>query len=89
MNNLVLCAVLIAPMQGVSDTRRIRNQDTTRDETMTKKQSTGLILMLVSAAVGIQLTLFSPILRGWFYSICLGVLIITFASGADLFRGNE
>lgn len=56
---------------------------------MTKKQSTGLILMLVSVAVGIQLTLFSPILRGWFYSICLGVLIITFASGADLFRGNE
>jgi hypothetical protein len=56
---------------------------------MTKKESTGLVLMLGSAAAGIQLTLFSPILRGWFYSICLGVLIIVFASGADLFRGNE
>jgi hypothetical protein len=45
--------------------------------------------MLGSAAAGIQLTLFTPILRGWFYSICLAALIIVFVSGADLFRGNE
>jgi hypothetical protein len=65
-------------------------KDTTRDETMTKKENTGLVLMLGSAAAAIQLTIFfSPILRGWFYSICLGALIIVFASGADLFRGNE
>lgn len=56
---------------------------------MTKKQSTGIALMIGSVAAGIQLTLFSPILRGWFYSICLGALIIVFASGAELFRGNE
>jgi len=61
-----------------------------RDETMTKKENTGLVLMLGSAAAAIQLTIFfSPILRGWFYSTCLGVLIIVFASGADLFKGNE
>lgn len=64
--------------------------DTTRGETMTRKESTGLVLMLGSAAAAIQLTIFfSPILRGWFYSICLGALVIAFASGADLFRGNE
>jgi hypothetical protein len=56
---------------------------------MTKRQSTGLIFMLGSAAAGIQLTIFSPILRGWFYSICLVVLIIVFACGADQFRGSE
>jgi len=57
---------------------------------MTKKENTGLVLMLGSAAAAIQLTIFfSPILRGWFYSTCLGVLIIVFASGADLFKGNE
>jgi hypothetical protein len=61
----------------------------TRDETMTKKQRTGLLCMLGSAAVGIQLTLFSPVLRGWFYSTCLVALIIVFACGADLYRGNE
>ena len=69
---------------------RGETKDTTRGETMTKKENTGLVLMLGSAAAAIQLTIFfSPILRGWFYSICLGVLIIVFASGADLFRGNE
>jgi hypothetical protein len=56
---------------------------------MTKKQRTGLVYMVGSAAVAIQLTIFSPILRGWFYSICLVLLIIVFASGADMFRGNE
>jgi len=56
---------------------------------MTKKQRTGLIFMIGSVAAGIQLTLFSPILRGWLYSIFLGILIITFAGGADLFHGNE
>lgn len=56
---------------------------------MTRKQSTGLIFMLGSAAAAIQLTIFSPVLRGWFYSICLGILIVVFAGGADLFRGNE
>jgi len=45
--------------------------------------------MLGSVAAGIQLTIFSPVLRGWVYSICLGVLVIAFAGGADLFRGNE
>lgn len=46
--------------------------------------------MLASAAAGIQLTIFFiPILSGWFYSTCLAALIIVFASGADLFRGNE
>jgi hypothetical protein len=64
-------------------------RDTTRDETMTKKQRTGLAFMLGSAAAAIQLTIFSPILRGWFYSVCFGVLIVVFASGMDLFRGNE
>jgi hypothetical protein len=58
-------------------------------KTMTKKQSTGLIFMLGSAAAAIQLTIFSPVLRGWFYSICLGILIVVFAGGADLFRGRE
>jgi hypothetical protein len=58
-------------------------------KTMTKKQSIGLIFMLGSAAAAIQLTIFSPVLRGWFYSICLGILIVVFAGGADLFRGNE
>jgi hypothetical protein len=56
---------------------------------MTKKQSTGIALMIAAVAAGIQLTLFSPILRGWFYSICLGALIILFASGAELLRGSE
>ena len=56
-------------------------------KTMTKKQSIGLVIML--GAAGIQLTLFSPVLRGWFYSVCLGILIVVFAGGADLFRGNE
>jgi hypothetical protein len=55
---------------------------------MTKKQSIGLVIMLGAAAAGIQLTLFSPVLRGWFYSVCLGILIVVFAGGADLFRGN-
>lgn len=64
-------------------------KSTATDGTMTRKQSSGLVLMLGSAAAGIQLTLFSPMLRGWFYSICLGVLVIAFAGGADLFRGNE
>lgn len=45
--------------------------------------------MLGSAAVGIQLTLFSPVLKGWFYSMCLVALIIVFACGADLFRGSN
>jgi len=84
-----LCAVLVAPANGKATSSRNRKKDTTRGETMTKKQSTGLVCMLGSAAAGIHLTLFSPILRGWFYTICLGVLIIVFASGADLFRGNE
>jgi hypothetical protein len=56
---------------------------------MTKKQRTGLVFMLGSAAAGIQLTIFSPVLMGWFYSICLVALIIVFACGADMFRGNE
>jgi hypothetical protein len=57
---------------------------------MSKRQSVGLIFMIGSAAAAIQMTLFfSPIMRGWFYSICLGVLAIVFASGADMFRGNE
>lgn len=67
----------------------IETKSTAREGTMSKKQSAGLVLMLGSAAAGIQLTFFGPILRGWFYSICLGILIITFAGGADLFRGNE
>lgn len=61
-----------------------------RDATMTKKQNIGLVCMLGSVAAGIQLTIFfSPVLRGWFYSVCLGALVIVFASGADLFRGNQ
>ena len=57
---------------------------------MTKKQNIGLVFMLGSAAAAIQLTIFfSPLLRGWFYSICLGMLVIVFAGGADLFRGKE
>jgi hypothetical protein len=56
---------------------------------MTKKQSIGIALMVGSAAAGIQLTLFSPILRGWFYSVCIGALIIAFAGGAELLRGSE
>ena len=64
--------------------------DTTKDVSMSKRQSVGLIFMIGSAAAAIQMTLFfSPIMRGWFYSICLGVLAIVFASGADMFRGNE
>jgi len=62
----------------------------TGDAAMSKRQSVGLIFMIGSAAAAIQMTLFfSPIMRGWFYSICLGVLAIVFASGADMFRGNE
>lgn len=56
---------------------------------MTKKQSIGLVFMLGAGAAGIQLTLFSPVLRGWFYSICLGILIVVFAGGVDMFRGNQ
>ncbi len=57
---------------------------------MTKKQNTGLVLMLGSVAAAVQLTVFfTPILSGWFYSLCIGALIIVFASGADLFRKNE
>ena len=98
-NRTVLCSYgsqalfcvpcLLPTCKGRATLAKTETRDTTRDETMTKKESTGLVLMLGSAAAGIQLTLFSPILRGWFYSICLGVLIIVFASGADLFRGNE
>jgi hypothetical protein len=84
-----LCAVFIASCKGRATLAETETRDTTRDETMTKKENTGLVLMLGSAAAGIQLTIFSPILRGWFYSICLGALIIVFVSGADLFRGNE
>jgi hypothetical protein len=63
---------------------------TTGDASMSKRQSIGLIFMIGSAAAAIQMTLFfSPIMRGWFYSICLGILAIVFASGADMFRGNE
>ena len=67
----------------------VETKNTTNDGTMTKKQSSGLVLMLGSAAAGIQLSLFSPMLRGWFCSICLGVLVIAFAGGVDLFRGDE
>jgi hypothetical protein len=56
---------------------------------MTKKQSIGVALMVGAAAAGIQLTLFSPVLRGWFYSVCLGALVVVFASGAELLRGSE
>lgn len=45
--------------------------------------------MLGSAAVGIQLTLFSPVLKGWLFSTCLVALIIVFACGADLYKGNK
>lgn len=76
------------PREG-SAARQKETTDSLRDETMTKKQRTGLVYMVGSAAVAIQLTIFSPILRGWFYSICLVLLIIVFASGADMFRGNE
>jgi len=81
----LLCAVFVDYLQGKSS----RDRRTTGDEPMTKKQSTGLVFMLGSAAAAIQLTIFSPVLRGWLYSVCLGVLIVVFASGADLFRGNE
>jgi F0F1-type ATP synthase assembly protein I len=84
-----LCAVFFASCKERATLAKTETRDTTRDEAMTKKQNTGLVLMLASAAVGIQLTLFIPILRGWFYSICLAALIIVFVSGADLFRGNE
>jgi hypothetical protein len=86
---LFLGAVLIAYCKGRATPAETETRDPTRDEAMTKKESTGLALMLGAAAAGIQLTIFSPILRGWFYSICLGVLIIVFVSGADLFRGSE
>jgi hypothetical protein len=57
---------------------------------MSKKQTIGLILMLAAAAAAVQLTVFfSLILRGWLFSIFLGALVIVFASGADMFRGNE
>jgi hypothetical protein len=57
---------------------------------MTKKQTRGLIFMLASAAAAVQMTVFfSPVLRGWLYSIFLGVLVIVFAAGADMFRGSE
>ena len=85
-----VCRVRCLLAKGRVALAEAETKDTTRDETMTKKESTELVLMLGSAAAAIQLTIFfSPILRGWFYSICLGVLIIVFASGADLFRGNE
>src|ERR1700751_6126553 len=85
-----VCRVHCLPAKGRVALAEAETKDTTRGETMTKKENTGLVLMLGSAAAAIQLTIFfSPILRGWFYSICLGVLIIVSASGADLFRGNE
>jgi len=84
-----LCAVFVVYLQRRNATSTNRNEETTGDESMTKKQSIGLVFMLGSAAAGIQLTIFSPVLRGWFYSVCLGVLIVIFAGGADLFRGNE
>jgi len=57
---------------------------------MSKKQTIGLILMLAAAAAAVQLTVFfSLVLRGWLFSIFLGALVIVFASGADMFRGNE
>jgi hypothetical protein len=65
-------------------------ETTTNNPSMTKKQTIGLILMLASAAAAVQLTVFfSLIMRGWFFSICLGALVIVFACGADMFRGNE
>ena len=43
-----------------------------------------------SVAAAVQMTVFfSPVLRGWLYSIFLGVLVIVFAAGADMFRGSE
>jgi hypothetical protein len=83
------CPCLLPSCKGSETREDTETTDTLRDETMTKKQRTGLVYMVGSAAVAIQLTIFSPILRGWFYSICLVLLIIVFASGADMFRGNE
>ena len=77
------------PEKGGRHSQNQKQRTQLRDEAMTKKQSTGVALMIGSAAAGIQLTLFSPILRGWFYSICLGALVVVFASGAELFRGSE
>jgi hypothetical protein len=77
------------PEEGRATHAERETSKTIREKAMTKKQSTGIALMIGSAAVGIQLTLFSPILRGWFYSVCLGALIIVFASGAELLRGSE
>ena len=67
-----------------------KNRNSKRDASMTKKQTVGLVFMLGSAAAAIQLTIFfSMLLRGWAYSICLGMLVIAFAGGADMFRGKE
>jgi hypothetical protein len=89
IQKLFICVLCSLPALGRAPSADGETRNITRDETMTKKQRTGLVFMLGSVAAGIQLTIFSPVLRGWVYSICLGVLVIAFAGGADLFRGNE
>jgi hypothetical protein len=87
-HNLSVCR-FIGSMETEIPMQEIETKNTTT-ASMSKKQTIGLILMLGSAAAGIQMTVFfSLALKGWFYSICLGILILVFAYGADMFRGNE